>query len=38
MRLDALVGIAMLNGHDPREAREYAKYDLEILALLHNAL
>lgn len=34
--LDYLVGIAALHGHDPREARAYARRDLEIIALLHN--
>ena len=31
-----MVGIAMLHGHDPREAENYAWSDLETLMLLHN--
>ncbi len=34
--LDYLVGIAMVHGHDPREARQYSRRDLELLALMHN--
>ena len=31
---DYLVGVAMAAGHDPREVREYAMRDLELLAIV----
>ncbi|WP_256558458.1 hypothetical protein [Salinilacihabitans rarus] len=34
---DYLLAVAMRNGHDPREAREYPVRDLRLLAMLDAA-
>ena len=31
-----MVGVAMLHGHDPREAADYPWADLQIMTMLHN--
>lgn len=35
--VDAAVAVAMLHGHDPREAREYPLRDLHLLMTVHTA-